>query len=58
MADYSAALGPDGLMNPDHPLLQRAQQTIFKQLQTKKLRVEGQLREKQNALTVCKQSCC
>lgn len=46
-----------GAMNPDHPMLQRAQQALYKQLDAKRLRVEGELREKQNALTVsCKLS--
>ena len=42
----------DGTMLPDHPLLQRAQQALAKQLEAKKLRVEGELRERKNVLQV------
>eukprot|EP00877_Chromochloris_zofingiensis_P014228 jgi/Chrzof1/9059/Cz03g34170.t1 len=43
-----------GFLDPDHPLLQRAQQALKQQLESKKLRVEGELREKQNVLTHAK----
>jgi hypothetical protein len=39
-------------MNPDHPMLQRAQQALARQLNAKRMRVEGELREKQTALQV------
>lgn len=39
-------------MDPDHPMLQRAQQALARQLNAKRMRVEGELREKQTALTV------
>jgi hypothetical protein len=42
-----------GAMNPDHPMLQRAQQALARQLNAKRMRVEGELREKQTALQVC-----
>lgn len=42
----------DGAMNPDHPMLQRAQQALARQLTAKRMRVEGELREKQTALQV------
>jgi hypothetical protein len=42
-----------GAMNPDHPMLQRAQQALARQLHAKRMRVEGELREKQTALQVC-----
>lgn len=37
-------------MDPNHPLLQRAQEVLKRQLVAKKLRVEGELREKQGEL--------
>lgn len=42
----------DGAMNPDHPMLRRAQQVLARQLTAKRMRVEGELREKQTALQV------
>lgn len=39
-------------MDPDHPMLQRAQQALGRQLNAKRMRVEGELREKQTALAV------
>jgi hypothetical protein len=39
-------------MDPDHPMLQRAQQALARQLNAKRMRVEGELREKQTALVV------
>jgi hypothetical protein len=39
-------------MDPDHPMLQRAQQALARQLHAKRRRVEGELREKQTALSV------
>lgn len=42
----------DGAMNPDHPMLQRAQQALARQLNAKRMRVDGELREKQTALQV------
>jgi hypothetical protein len=39
-------------MNPDHPMLRRAQQVLARQLNAKRMRVEGELREKQTALQV------
>jgi hypothetical protein len=39
-------------MDPDHPMLQRAQQALARQLNAKRMRVEGELREKQTALSV------
>lgn len=42
----------DGAMNPDHPMLQRAQQALARQLQAKRMRVKGELREKQTDLQV------
>jgi hypothetical protein len=51
--DFTAGIfSADGTMVPDHPLLQRAQQALAKQLEAKKLRVEGELREKKNLLQV------
>lgn len=48
-----SALTPSLLtMHPDHPMLQRAQQALSRQLNAKRMRVEGELREKQNALSV------
>lgn len=46
------ALGGDGGLHPDHPLLARAQEALKKQLLANKMRIEGELREKQNALKV------
>lgn len=43
-------------MNPDHPMLRRAQQVLARQLNDKRMRVEGELREKQTALQVIKES--
>eukprot|EP00879_Flechtneria_rotunda_P033179 GHRR01036724.1.p1 GENE.GHRR01036724.1~~GHRR01036724.1.p1 ORF type:complete len:546 (+),score=242.57 GHRR01036724.1:177-1814(+) len=43
-----------GTMNPDHPMLQRAQQALKQQLTAKRMRVEGELREKQNSLSRAK----
>lgn len=45
----------NGAMNPDHPLLARAQTALKQQLLTNKQRLEEELREKQNALQVAKQ---
>lgn len=42
----------NGAMNPDHPMLRRAQQVLARQLNAKRMRVEGELREKQTALQV------
>jgi hypothetical protein len=39
-----------GGMDPNHPLLQRAQAVLKRQLIAKKLRVEGEFREKQGEL--------
>jgi hypothetical protein len=39
-------------MDPDHPMLQRAQQALARQLNAKRMRVEGELRENQTALMV------
>ncbi len=44
--------GAGGGMNPDHPLLARAQALLKSQLETNKQRLEEELREKQNALKV------
>ena len=41
-----------GAMNPDHPLLARAQTALKQQLMTNKQRLEEELREKKNALQV------
>lgn len=41
-------------MNPDHPLLRRAQEALKRQLQANKLRLEEELREKQNTLQAAK----
>lgn len=43
---------PDGTMQPDHPLLQRAQQALSRQLEARRYALQGELREKQNALQV------
>lgn len=43
---------PPVLMDPDHPMLSRAQQALHHQLLAKRIRVEGELREKQTALSV------
>eukprot|EP00878_Enallax_costatus_P030136 GHUV01032788.1.p1 GENE.GHUV01032788.1~~GHUV01032788.1.p1 ORF type:complete len:692 (+),score=266.59 GHUV01032788.1:452-2527(+) len=43
-----------GAMNPDHPMLQRAQDALRRQLEAKRMRIEGELREKENALTKTK----
>ena len=45
-------LGGEGGLHPDHPLLARAQEALKKQLLSNKMRIEGELREKQNALRV------
>lgn len=42
----------NGAMNPDHPLLARAQEALKRQLQANKFRLEEDLREKRNALKV------
>jgi hypothetical protein len=39
-------------LDPDHPLLQKAQQALKEQLLENKQRVEGELREKNNLLKV------
>jgi chromosome segregation ATPase len=39
-------------MQPDHPLLQRAQQALSRQLEARRYALDGELREKQNALQV------
>jgi hypothetical protein len=52
MEEAISLLTETGTMNPDHPMLQRAQQALANQLNAKRMRVEGELREKQNALTV------
>ncbi|KAF6257749.1 hypothetical protein COO60DRAFT_1639651 [Scenedesmus sp. NREL 46B-D3] len=41
-------------MDPDHPMLQRAQQALSRQLNAKRMRVEGELRTKQTALSRAK----
>lgn len=41
-----------GSMNPDHPMLQRAQLALARQLKAKRTRIEGELRDKQTALQV------
>jgi len=41
-------------MNPDHPLLRRAQEALKRQLLANKTRIEHELREKQNALKSAK----
>ena len=48
--DNTAALG---VLPPDHPLLQRAQQALRKQLQQTLQDVNAQLREKKQALKAC-----
>ena len=45
-------LGAAGGLPPDHPLLQRAQQALRKQLQQTLLDVDAKLREKRAALKV------
>eukprot|EP00775_Hariotina_reticulata_P007189 gene7189-7403_t len=54
MEEAMSLLTETGTMNPDHPMLQRAQQGLANQLNAKRMRVEGELREKQNALTRAK----
>lgn len=41
-----------GAMDPDHPLLQRAQRALKQQLETKHAALRGELKEKQNAMKV------
>ncbi|KAF8063043.1 CCDC40 [Scenedesmus sp. PABB004] len=41
-------------MDPDHPMLARAQAALARQLDAKRARVAGELREKQNALSRAK----
>eukprot|EP00798_Chlamydomonas_sp_ICE-L_P001679 gene1679-33074_t len=48
-------LGAGGAMNPDHPLLARAQNALKKQLLTNKQRLEEELREKKSSLQAAKQ---
>lgn len=43
---------PDGTMNPDHPMLAGLQAKLKQQLTEEKMRLEGELREKKNALGV------
>lgn len=52
MDEDGVQLGGDGGLHPDHPLLARAQEALKRQLVANKMRVEGELREKQNALNV------
>lgn len=47
-------VGPSGVMHPDHPLLQRAQDALKRQLQESQLRLEGELREKGKMLADAK----
>ena len=53
-SEADSLAGVSGMMNPDHPLLQRAQAALKKQLQESKLRVEGELREKTKLLNDAK----
>lgn len=47
-------LASDGGLHPDHPLLARAQEALKRQLLANKMRIEGELREKENALKMAK----
>lgn len=49
---YSTVAGGLAGLNPDHPLLQRAQQALKRQLLANKTRLEDELRERSNALKV------
>jgi hypothetical protein len=61
-SEEGPALGPGDIaepeeastsgMDPNHPLLHKAQQTLKSQLVNKRLRVEGELRAKQTQLQV------
>jgi hypothetical protein len=42
----------DVTMDVNHPLLQRAQRALKQQLEARKLQLEGELKERQNALKV------
>lgn len=39
-------------MDPDHPLLQRAQRALRQQLEARRAALDGELKEKRNALKV------
>jgi hypothetical protein len=43
---------PAGAMDPDHPLLQRAQRALKQQLESKRRQLEGELKEKRGTLKV------
>ena len=51
-SDAEAPLTAASTMDPDHPLLQRAQRLLKQQLQTREAALEGELREKRNELKV------
>jgi hypothetical protein len=50
--DAAALAALSTTMGPDHPLLQRAQRALKQQLETKRTQLDGELKEKRNALKV------